>query len=329
MTDGEASEHSGPSADPAGSEATTPRGIPARQWGLVLRRVARRVVEARLPLLSAGIAFFAILSIAPVLVTGLSVYGAVNTPAEASEQLASVARMLPTEVQPVVAGQLTTIAASSKRLDTARGLTALVLALWTATAAMTSLIDALTVAYHERETRGFARRTGLAVVFVLAGALLLGGVLAAAAGVAKAVADAPGAVRAVVPWLAWVVLAALMSGVLAVLYRLAPDRKDAQWRWTSWGATGATVLWLVTSVALFAYVRRLGTYESTYGSLAGVAISMFWLWVTVLLVVIGAAVNAEAERQTSRDSTVGPEQPVGERQAVVADSVPPYPEDPA
>jgi membrane protein len=312
----------------APSNATSPRRIPARQWSLILRRVGRHVVTNRLPLLSAGIAFFAILSIAPVLVTALSVYGAVNTPEQATEQLTSVARMLPDQVKPVVADQLTTIAAASTRLQTVRGLTALVIALWTATTAATSLIDALTVAYHETETRGFLRRTGLALSFVLAGALLLGGVLAVAGFVAKTTADAPGPLRAVVPWLAWPVLAALMAGMLAVLYRLAPDRKDARWRWTSWGATTATVLWLATSVALFAYVRRLGTYESTYGSLAGVAISMFWLWATVLLVVLGAALNAEAERQTARDSTVGPERPVGERDAVVADSVPPYPEDP-
>ncbi|MFL6132368.1 MAG: YihY/virulence factor BrkB family protein [Nocardioidaceae bacterium] len=310
------------------SDATTPRRIPARHWGLILRRVARHVVTSRLPLLSAGIAFFAILSIAPVLVTALSVYGAVNTPEQATEQLTSVARMLPDQVRPVVAGQLTTIAAASTRLQTVRGLTALAIALWTATTAASSLIDALTVAYHETETRGFLRRTGLAFSFVLAGALLLGGVLAAAGFVAKMTASAPGPVRTVVPWLAWPVLAALMAGLLAALYRLAPDRKNARWRWTSWGATTATVLWLATSVALFAYVRRLGTYESTYGSLAGVAISMFWLWVTVLLIVTGAAMNAEAERQTARDSTVGPERPVGEREAVVADSVPPYPEDP-
>jgi membrane protein len=112
---------------------------------------------------------------------------------------------------------------------------------------------------------------------------------------------------------------------LAVLYRVAPDRRQARWRWTTWGATGATALWLATSVALFAYVQGLGTYESTYGSLAGVAISMFWLWITVLLVVVGAAVNGETERQTLRDSTVGPERPMGERGAVVADSAPPLP----
>jgi membrane protein len=293
----------------------------------VLRRALRLVVEARLPLVSAGIAFFALLSIAPVLVTALSVYGAVNTPAQASEQLSRMARMLPSDVQPVVASQLTSIAAASAHLNTVRGLTALVIALWTATAAATSLIDALTIAYRETETRSFLRRTALALVFVLLGALLLGGLVWAAHAVSTATADAPGVVRAVAPWLAWLALAALMATLLAALYRFAPDRKDAQWRWTSWGATGATLLWVAASAALFAYVQRLGTYESTYGSLAGVAISMSWLWLTVLLVVVGAAVNGEAERQTVEDSTVGPERPPGQREAVVADSVPPYPED--
>ena len=77
------------------------------------------------------------------------------------------------------------------------------------------------------------------------------------------------------------------------------------------GAAVATVLWLATSVGLFAYVQTLGSYQSTYGSLAGVAISMFWLWITVFLVILGATLNAEAERQTSRDSTIGPERPLG------------------
>ena len=100
-----------------------------------------------------------------------------------------------------------------------------------------------------------------------------------------------------------------------MLYRFAPDRKQARWRWISGGAVLATLLWLVTSVGFFAYVQSLGNYESTYGSLAGVAISMFWLWITVFLVIVGAAVNAEAERQTVRDSTVGPERPLGRARA--------------
>jgi membrane protein len=317
-----AGDSSGHTAD----DAVSPGQIPARGWRQLLGRAMKHVMTAQLPLFSAGIAFFAVLSIAPVLVTALSVYGAVNTPAQALAQLSQVAQMLPAELQPIVADQLRSITTASTEVLTVRGLVGLVIALGTATTAMASLIDALTVAYHETETRGFLRRTLLAVAFVLGGALLLGAVIAVAGIAARALSDAPETLRTLAPVLIWVGLAALMSTGLSVLYRFAPDRRHAQWRWTTWGAMGATALWLATSLGLFAYVQRLGTYESTYGSLAGVAISMFWLWISVLLVVVGAAVNGEAERQTARDSTVGAEQPMGERGAVVADSAPPLPE---
>jgi membrane protein len=312
-------------ASAPGRDAITPRWIPVRGWALILRRVGRQVMAGQLALFTAGIAFFAVLSIAPVLVTALSVYGAVNTPEQAREQLSSVAGMLPNQLESVVADQLTTIAAASTQVLTLRGLTGLLFALWTATTAMTYLLDALTLAYHETETRGLLRRSGLALAFVLGGALLVGAVIAVAGMISRKLAEAPDPVRTVSRVLVWLALAALMAAVLAVLYRFGPDRKQARWGWVSWGAMAATVLWLTTSVALFAYVQRLGTYESTYGSLAGVAISMFWLWISVFLVLVGAAVNAEAERQTARDSTVGPERPLGERGAVVADSAPPYP----
>jgi membrane protein len=323
-----ASGGSGTAARPRvdhGREAAYPHRIPLRGWGAVLRRAGRHVLSDRLQVASAGIAFFAVLSIAPVLVTAVSIYGAVNTPEQALEQLSSVARLLPPELEPLVADQLTTVTAASTRVHTFRGLTALVIALWTATTAATFLVDALTHAYHETETRGFLRRTGAALTVVLGGAALLGAVIALAGLVARALHGAPGPVRTLATVLAWPVLAAVMAGALALLYRFAPDRKQARWRWISGGAAITTLLWLGTSIALFAYVQSLGSYETTYGSLAGVAISMFWLWISVLLVILGASVNAEAERQTERDSTIGPERPLGERGAVVADSAPPYP----
>lgn len=316
---------SGTSEPPAASDAVTPGQLPASAWWPILRRVGRHFVTSRLAQLAAGVAFFAVLSIAPVLVTALSVYGAVNTPEQALNQLSQVAGLLPSELEPLVAEQLTTITQASTQVLTRRGAFGLALALWTATTAMTCLIEALTAAYHETETRGLLRRSALALAFVLGGALLVGAVLAVAGVVSRALSTAPGEVRAAVPILAWLALAVLMAAVLAVLYRFAPDRRQARWRWISWGSTAATVLWLVASVALFAYVKSLGTYESTYGSLAGVAISMLWIWISVVLVLLGAALNAEAERQTQRDSTVGAERPLGQRQAVVADSVPPYP----
>jgi membrane protein len=309
---------------PAGaSGARAPHHLSGREWRLILGRVGRRVLADQLPLLSAGIAFLAVLSIAPVLVTALSLYGAVNTPEQALAQLSGVAGVLPPELEAVAADQLTTITTASAQVLTRRGLTALVVALSTATTAVTYLIHALGLAYRESETRGFLRQTGLALAFVVGGALLLGAVIAGAGVVSRAVTGASGALGVVTRVLVWLALASLMTLVLAVLYRYAPDRRQAQWRWISWGATGATVLWLVTSLGLFAYVQSLGTYASTYGSLAGVAISMFWLWITVFLVLVGAVVNAEAEHQTVADSTVGPDRPLGERGAVVADTVAP------
>ncbi|WP_224769375.1 YihY/virulence factor BrkB family protein [Nocardioides ochotonae] len=303
-------------------DAVAPAQLSARDWRELVRRAGSHLMEARLPYLSAGVAFFAVLSVAPLLVTALSVYGALNTPAQARSQLAQMAQVLPPQVQALVTDQLTSITTASTEVLTVRGVVGLVLALWTATTAAVALIDALTVAYHETETRGFLRRTLLGLLFVLGGALLLGAVIALAGVISRATDDAPGYVRAAVAVLAWPALAVLMSTMLAFLYRFAPDRRDAQWRWTTWGAVGATLLWAGTSAALFAYVQNLGTYGTTYGSLAGVAISMFWLWLTVLLIVFGAVVNGESERQTLRDSTTGPERPLGERGAVVADSTP-------
>ena len=306
-------------------DAAAPGEIPASGWRQLVRRALRHVVAARLPLLSAGIAFFAVLSIAPVLVTALSVYGAINTPSQALDQLSRVAAMLPPQLEPIVADQLTSITAASGKVNTVRGLSGLVVALGTATTAMMSLTDGLNVAYHETETRGFMRRAVLGIAFVLGGALTLGAVIATAGVVSRVFSGAPDVARTIGAIALWLALSVLMSTVITVIYRFAPDRQQARWRWLTWGATWATAIWLAASVALFAYVQRLGTYESTYGSLAGVVISMLWLWITVLLVLIGAAVNGETERQTKRDSTVGPERPLGKRGAVVADTVPPLP----
>lgn len=311
-----------------GAGAVEPRQIPSRGWILILRRVAGRVVSDKFPLYSAAVAFFAVLSVAPVLLTALSVYGAVNSPAQALEHLSGVVEVMPPALGDVLADQLVSITAASTELLTARGLLALAVALGTAMTAMAFLIDALTVAYREEETRGALRRLRLALTFVLGGAVVLGAVIAGSALVSRALADAPEPVRFLVLAAVSVGLAALMALGLAVLYRFAPDRRGkARWHWIRGGSTATTALWLAASAGLFFYVQNLGTYERTYGSLAGVAISMFWIWLTVLLVILGAAVNAEAERQTAHDTTVGAERAPGQRGAVVADDVPPHPED--
>ncbi|MGE4006922.1 YihY/virulence factor BrkB family protein, partial [Pseudonocardia sp.] len=119
----------------------------------------------------------------------------------------------------------------------------------------------------------------------------------------------------------WVLLVALVVVALAVVYRVAPDRDAPRFRWVSVGAVVATVLWVVGSVVFSLYVDNFGSYNKTYGALAGVIVLLLWLYLTGYIVLLGAEVNAESERQTARDTTRGPEEPMGTRGAEAADTV--------
>ncbi len=284
----------GASADRPGVDAASPHRIPPRGWWRIVKRSLRQAFGERLMVQVSAVAFFALLSIAPVLLTALSIYGALNSPEEALQQLSDMAEVLPDDLEPLVADQLTSITAASGQVLTLRGLSGLLAALWTATTAATYLVDALTLAYREEETRGFLRRSALGLAVVLGGAALLGAAIVVQTVLASVMGGAPGPLRALESSLVWLGLAGLMVLVLAVLYRVGPDRRQARWRWISGGAVLATALWLGTTLALFAYVQGLGDYTATYGSLAGVAISMVWLWLSVFLVVLGAVVDAVA-----------------------------------
>jgi membrane protein len=119
----------------------------------------------------------------------------------------------------------------------------------------------------------------------------------------------------------WVFLAALVLVALGVVYRFGPDRANPRWRWVSWGAVVALALWLLGSVGFSWYVDNFGKYNQTYGALAAVIILLLWLFLSAFAVLLGAEFDAETERQTARDTTTGPERPLGERDAEVADTV--------
>jgi membrane protein len=255
----------------------------------------------------------------------MSLYALFADPATVERQMEDLLAAAPDEVREVAAAQLSSIA------DTAGGglgLTAIigiVVALWSASTGMKHLIAAINVAYDEDETRKFFRLRGLAllltlgaiVFFIVAVALiaflpnLLDGVgLGAAATVAVVAAQ-------------WLLLTVGMMVALAILYRYAPDRDNPEWKWTSAGAIIATIVWILGSVAFSIYTANFGSYNETYGSLGAVIIVMLWLLITSLAIVLGAEINCELERQTSVDTTVGDEQPIGNREAHAADTVGP------
>src|SRR5688572_12463308 len=131
----------------------------------------------------------------------------------------------------------------------------------------------------------------------------------------------PEDVRRLASWLRWPILGIAFVIALAVLYRFAPSRDEPRWRWVSWGAVVATVLWLVGSALFSWYVSNFGSYNETYGSIGAVAVLMMWLWLSALIVLLGAELNAELEHQTRRDTTRGDDRPMGRRGAHVADTV--------
>jgi membrane protein len=121
----------------------------------------------------------------------------------------------------------------------------------------------------------------------------------------------------------WPLLAIVLLDGLAVIYRYGPQRRRPKWRWVSPGAVVAMIVGLVASIGFSIYVSLLGNYNKTYGALGAIIVVLLWLYLMAFAVLFGAALNAELEHQTTRDTTAGDERPMGERGAHVADTVGP------
>ena len=194
-------------------------------------------------------------------------------------------------------------------------------ALWSASSGMKALITGVNVAYDEVESRKFLKLRGLALALTLGAMVLLGVALFLIVGFPALTNSWPTPLAWTAGILRWVLLAVLVVAALAVLYRFAPNRDEPRWTWVSWGSAIATVLWILASVGFSIYANSFGNYNKTYGALAGIIILMFWLFLTSFVVLVGAELNTEMELQTAKDTTKGPEQPMGERGGHAADHV--------
>lgn len=309
------------SGDDRGRRAGGPTDIPASGWKDILKRANEQRKEDNVQIISAGVAFYLFLAMVPTLIATISVYGLVSDPADVEEQLAGVTDALPAAAGELILDQVQSVAATG---NAGLGLSLLISvagALWSASKGMQALVIALNVAYNEPESRGFVKLRGLALL------LTLGVIAAAVVGVGGMVAvstlasDLGGAAGWVIEIVRWPLLGLFVMAGLAVLYRYAPDREKAEWKWISPGAVLAVVVLLVASIGFSVYVNNFGSYNETYGSLAAVVLLLLWLYITSFIVVMGAEVDSEMERQTFRDSTTGGEAPLGDRDARSADTV--------
>jgi membrane protein len=302
-----------------GRRAEVPQQIPARGWRDIATRTAREVKADQVPLLGAGVAFYALLSLFPAIIAGVSLYGLVADPQTVRDQLNQLTTLLSPETARIVGTQLeqvTSGAGGALGLATVIGI---LTALWSASSGMKALITGVNLAYDEPEGRKFVKLRGLAIVLTLGAMVLMAVALALIIGF-PALADSwPTLLRWTVGGLRWVLLAVLVMAALAVLYRAGPDRDQPRWAWVSWGSAVATVLWILASIGFSVYVDAFGNYNKTYGALAGVIILLLWLYLTAVIVLVGAELNTEMELQTAADTTTGPARPMGERDAHAAD----------
>jgi membrane protein len=306
-----------------GRGADTPRQIPAAGWRDVLWRVKDEMAKDNLSLVAAGVAFYALLAIFPAIAATVSIYGLVVDPQTVSDQLAATSEVLPAETRGLIGEQLTRVTSSASSALSLGAIISLLLALWSANKGTQSLISALNIVYDEPEKRGFIRLTLISLGMTLGIILFLIVGLAAIAAMPALFGNLglPETVRRLASWLRWPILGLIFVIGLAVLYRFAPSRNEPRWRWVSWGAVVATVLWLIGSALFSWYVSNFGSYNETYGSIGAVAVLMMWFWLSALIVLLGAELNAEMEHQTGRDTTRGAEEPMGERGAYVAGTV--------
>jgi membrane protein len=306
-----------------GGKAERPTEIPARGWTQVAKRGWKEAKADQVPLLAAGVAFYAFLAIFPALIAIVSIYGLFADPSTIANQLNSMTAALPDEAAQLITDQVTALSSRRQTLGISLIL-AILIALWSASAGTSNLLTAISVAYDEEEKRGFVKKRLMSLGLTLAAIVfmvIILGLVAVLPPLLKA-AFGTGALRWVLQILGWLVMVVLVAIGLAILYRLGPDRDAPRMRWVSVGAVVATLVWLIASIGFSIYTSTFGNYAKTYGVFAGVVVLLFWLWFTMYAILLGAEINAESEQQTIADTTKGEEEPLGERGAVKADSIP-------
>jgi membrane protein len=305
-----------------GSEADKPQEIPAKGWFQIAKRGWAEAKTDNVPLMAAGMAYYAFLAIFPAIIAAVLLYGFFADPATITTQLDALGSAIPKDIKDTLTAQIGLAAGNGKVGFGA--VIAILIALFSASGGMSNLMTAVNLCYDEEETRGFVKKRLIALALTVGAIVffLLVVSLVAVLPIVLGFLGTNGVVLFGVQAARWVLIVVVITVALAVLYRVAPDRDAPKLRWVSVGAGVATLLWIVASVGFSIYVSQFGSYAKTYGAIAGIVILLLWLFITAYAILLGAEINAESEQQTIKDSTKGPAQPIGQRDAVKADSLP-------
>jgi membrane protein len=305
-----------------GREADDPSQIPAAGWKDIISRVWKSFADDRITVIAGGIAFYGILALVPAIASFVALYGYFSNPASLSSQLRAFSHVLPEGALNVIGDEVKRAAGRGWQ-GLIEFLGSLTVAIWSANVGVKSTLDALNMVYQENERRGWIRLNAVSLAFTAAAFVFL--LLVLAAMILFPLAAAHLKVSSATEWVVsaarWPALLAIVGLALAVLYRFGPDRATPRWNWVSWGSAFASTAWLVTSVLFSYYATNFSKLNSSYGSLAAVVGFMVWIWLSQIVILVGAEINAEMEHQTARDTTSGNEEQIGNRRAKMADTI--------
>lgn len=306
-----------------GRQANRPSQIPWRGWVDVLWRVFRQIQEDQVMLIAAGATYYFLLALFPGLAAFVALYGFIADPVTVADHIAVLQGITPSTALDLIENQLDALANQDRNALSIAFFTGIAVSLWSVNNAIKALFQAMNIAYNEREKRSFLALNLLSLGFTF-GAIFLGLLLITLIGVVPTIlafVHLEGVAQGLFDLLRWPILLAVVAFGITLIYRFGPSRERAKWRWLTWGAALATPVWLGASFAFSFYLENFADYNATYGTLGAVIGLMVWVWISVVILVVGAELNAELEHQTARDSTTGHPLPLGQRGAMVADTI--------
>lgn len=279
--------------------ASTPKDLSWASWKKAILKTKDAFGNKNLGMLAAGIAYGGTLAFFPLVVASVAIASMVISQDQINNVAANISSFLPGDMAGLLNAQLTN-AVDHGSANFWVAVVAIAIALFGVSGAMNSLVGSLNVAYRVKETRGFIKvrllSIGLTVLMVLSLVITLP--LIALGGDVLRFIGLPEVLVTIFSVLRWILLAAIMTLGLAIIYRYAPDRPNARWQWVSWGAVIATLLWLLVTAVFFIYVQNFANFSESYSLFAGIIVLMMWLNFTGLVVLVGAEVNNQLERQT-------------------------------
>lgn len=263
-------------------------------WGLY-----RRVQENYIGLVAAGVAFYFFMGAFPALAALISLYGLFSDPKFITEQLEGFSHFLPPDSFDILVGQARAIAGSSGAALSLGLVFGIILTIYSATKGVKALIKGFNIAYERKEARNIVtlNATAFFLTFVLMVYFLMSLVLVALMPAFFQLIHLPDIVMASALSLRWPVLFCLAVMGLEILYYFGPSLKRPKWQWMSWGSFIATILWLACSSFFSLFVSNFGNYNETYGSLGAVAVLLLWFWLSAMMILFGAEINAAIHRR--------------------------------